>query len=87
MKIINSIAFVLALSFIIHLALITHKWYEYTYFTYYCMGNGDGSSLEGDIYANILRISIYTTLVATFVVLIIKFVKFIIKIRKERAGL
>lgn len=86
MKLINSMAFILACSFILLLAFLTHKWYEYTYFTYYCMGNGVDSSIEGDIYANTLRISFYTTLVATFVVLIIKFLKSIIRIRNERAG-
>ncbi len=86
MKLINSMAYILACSFILLLAFLTHNWYEYTYFTYYCMGDGVGSSVEGDIYANILRISIYITSVATFVVLIIKFLKSIIRIRNERAG-
>ena len=86
MKIINSIAFVLALSFIVHLALITHKWYKYTYLTYYCMGNGDGTSFESDIYRSVINNNVIITLFFAFVFVIIYLVRYFSKSVRGKAN-
>lgn len=85
-KLINSLAYILASSFILLLAYITKEWYEYTYLTYYCFSDDNTRSIEGDIYAGILKFCINIILFTTFIFLVIKSIQFI-KARMKRTRL
>lgn len=85
MKLINYLAFILASSFIVLLAFITHKWYSLTYNTVVCNGQEFVRPLEGDFYEIILKISLNILIFNIITFFLFYLVKYISKVIREKA--